>query len=87
LFRRQPGRRGRGGESGRCPIRKLICARAGGWEAAAALPFDQALDLLELHLKEDGRQALRHAQLCWHAALGLYARGGKPPDPPTFDED
>jgi len=51
------------------------------------MPFDDALTLLEDHLREESHKALRHAQNCWHSALGLYANGGKPPEAPTLDED
>jgi hypothetical protein len=59
----------------------------GGWEQAAQLPFIDALAIAEQHLKKEAREALRHAQSCWHSALPLYAMGGRPPDPPELDED
>ena len=60
----------------------------GGWEAAALLPFDTALEIAEDRLQAGTTEALRHAQVCWHAALGLYSQGGTEiPDPPTLDEE
>lgn len=51
------------------------------------MPFDAALEVLETHLKEENREVFRHLQSCYHASLGLYANGGKPPPPPKIDED
>jgi len=58
----------------------------GGWEAAGQLPFDTALEIAEEQLKNGSLESLRHAQLCWHSALGLYSQGGAQiPDPPALD--
>lgn len=51
------------------------------------MPFDAALELVETHLKDENRGAIRHLQSCYHSSLGLYANGGKPPPAPKIDED
>jgi hypothetical protein len=58
----------------------------GGWTQAARLPFDAALSLAEDHLKTDLREAFRHAQLCYHSSLPIFANGGDIPDPPELDD-
>ena len=61
---------------------------AGGWEQAAQLPLEAALDLAVTNLKTETQRALQHAQVCWYSALPLYANGGTPPEPPKNpDED
>jgi len=59
----------------------------GGWEQAARLPIIDALAIADRDLREQAREALRHAQVCWHSALPIYANGGTPPDPPELTED
>ena len=60
---------------------------AGGWEQAARLPIIDGLTIAQDRLKAESREMLRHAQVCWHSALPIYANGGDPPDPPELDED
>ncbi len=59
----------------------------GGWEEAACLPLEDALDLATTYLKTETVNALRHAQQCWYSALPLYANGGTPPKPPEMPDD
>ena len=60
----------------------------GGWEQAAQLPIEDALDLAVHNLKTETQKALQHAQVCWYSSLPLYANGGTPPEPPkSIEED
>lgn len=59
----------------------------GGWEQAANIPFAEALALAQTHFRKETRDALRHAQVCYHSALGLFSNGGTPPDPPALDDE
>ena len=60
---------------------------AGGWEAAAALPADEALAWAEQHLSERAHSAHAQSLQIWASTLPAYINGGDPPsapEPPDF---
>jgi hypothetical protein len=64
----------------------MISPLVGGWESAAQLPAQESFAFADEHFQRETVEAHRHAQLCWHSALPLYAMGGTPPDPPVLDD-
>lgn len=63
---------------------------AGGWQAAALLPLDAALDWADKHLKSEVRKAWREDLHDWFTTLSAHALAASkpptPPAPPAFED-
>jgi hypothetical protein len=51
------------------------------------MPAEYAVVMAEDYLRRQKHNAHAKSLQIWASSLGIYAMGGKPPDPPTFDED
>jgi len=74
------------GRPGRFPLRRLLAPLAGGWEAAAALPADEALAWAEQHLREKVHSAHAQAVQIWASRFPANGMGVEAPDPPEFPD-
>ena len=86
LFR--PGTKGSEGAEhpGRFPLRRLLAPLAGGWEAAANVPADEALAWAEQHLRQKTHSAHAQALQIWASRFPANGMGVEAPDPPELPD-
>lgn len=64
---------------------RFLAPEAGGWDKAAELPYTEAFAWATEKLMRAKHENYKTQMLIWSSHLGLYAMGGKPPEPPTME--